>query len=54
MFTPDSEQNRIFVKQYAEVMPSKVALKRILIEEQRKFEKEKILALAAQKKGIAK
>lgn len=52
MFTPESEQNRIFVKQYAEVMPSKVALKRILIEEQRKFEKEKLLALAAQKKGI--
>lgn len=51
MFTPDSEKNRIFVKQYTSVMPSKVALKRIVIEEKRKFEKEKLLALAASKKG---
>ena len=49
MFTPDSEKNRIFVKQYTSVMPSKVALKRIVIEEKRKFEKEKLLALAAAK-----
>lgn len=49
MFTPDSEKNRIFVKQYTSVMPSKVALKRIVIEEKRKFEKEKLLALAARK-----
>ena len=54
MFTPDSEKNRIFVKQYTSVMPSKVALKRIVIEEKRKFEKEKLLALAASKKGGAK
>jgi len=46
MFTPDSEKNRIFVKQYTDVMPSKAALKRIVIEEKRKFEKEKLLALA--------
>ena len=51
MFTPDSEKNRIFVKQYTSVMPSKVALKRIVIEEKRKFEKERLLALAATKKG---
>ena len=51
MFTPDSEKNRIFVKQYTSVMPSKVALKRIVIEEKRKFEKEKLLALAARKEG---
>ena len=51
MFTPDSEKNRIFVKQYTSVMPSKVALKRIVIEEKRKFEKEKLLALAARKGG---
>ena len=50
MFTPDSEKNRIFVKQYTSVMPSKVALKRIVIEEKRKFEKEKLLALAAAKR----
>ena len=53
MFTPDSEKNRIFVKQYTSVMPSKVALKRIVIEEKRKFEKEKLLALAAKKGGGA-
>ena len=51
MFTPDSEKNRIFVKQYTSVLPSKVALKRIVIEEKRKFEKEKLLALAAVKKA---
>ena len=52
MFTPDSEKNRIFVKQYTSVMPSKVALKRIVIEEKRKFEKEKLLALAEAKQAI--
>ena len=51
MFTPDSEKNRIFVKQYTSVMPSKAALKRIVIEEKRKFEKERLLALAARKGG---
>ena len=51
MFTPDSEKNRIFVKQYTSVLPSKIALKRIVIEEKRKFEKERLLALAAMKKG---
>ena len=49
MFTPDSEKNRIFVKQYTSVLPSKAALKRIVIEEKRKFEKERLLALAARK-----
>lgn len=49
MFTPDSEKNRIFVKQYTSVLPSKVALKRIVIEEKRKFEEEKLFALAAAK-----
>jgi predicted nuclease of restriction endonuclease-like (RecB) superfamily len=49
MFTPDSEKNRIFVKQYTSVLPSKTALKRIVIEEKRKFEKERLLALAARK-----
>ena len=52
MFTPDSEKNRIFVKQYTSVLPSKVALKRIVIEEKRKFEKEKLLALAAAKADL--
>lgn len=51
MFTPDFEKNRIFVKQYTSVMPSKAALKRIVIEEKRKFEKEKLLALAAAKEA---
>ena len=53
MFTPDSEKNRIFVKQYTSVLPSKAALKRIVIEEKRKFEKEKLLTLAARKGGGA-
>ena len=53
MFTPDTEKNRIFVKQYTSVMPSKVALKRIVIEEKRKFEKEKLLALETTRKGGA-
>ena len=53
MFTPDSEKNRIFVKQYTSVLPSRAALKRIVIEEKRKFEKEKLLALAARKGGGA-
>ena len=53
MFTPDSEKNRIFVTQYTSVLPSKAALKRIVIEEKRKFEKEKLLALAARKGGGA-
>lgn len=51
MFTPDSEKNRIFVKQYTSVMPSKAALKRIVVEEKRKFEKERLLALAARKEA---
>ena len=51
MFTPDSEKNRIFVKQYTSVLPSKAALKRIVLEEKRRFEREKLLALAAAKKG---
>ena len=51
MFTPDFEKNRIFVKQYTSVMPSKAALKRIVIEEKRKFEKEKLLALSAAKEA---
>ena len=36
-------------EQCTSVMPSKLALKRIVIEEKRKFEKEKLLALAAAK-----
>ena len=51
MFTPDSEKNRIFVKQYTSVLPSKAAFKRIVLEEKRRFEREKLLALAAAKKG---
>jgi predicted nuclease of restriction endonuclease-like (RecB) superfamily len=39
MFTPDVEKNRIFVKQYTNVLPSKESLQRIVIEEKRKFEK---------------
>lgn len=52
MFTPDSGKNRIFVKQYTSVLPSKAALKRIVLEEKRKFEKEKLLALASSKSPL--
>lgn len=41
---PESEQNRIFVKQYSDVMPSKDALRRIVIEDKKAFEKRKRLA----------
>lgn len=51
MFTPDAEKNQIFVKQYTNVLPSKLALRRIVIAEKRKFEKEKLLALVERKKG---
>ena len=51
---PESEQNRIFVKQYSDVMPSKDALRRIVIEDKKAFEKRKLLALAASKKGKSK
>ena len=54
MFTPDSEKNRIFVKQYTSVLPSKIALKRIVIEEKRKYEKERILVLAAKKTAVVR
>ena len=43
MFLPDGAKDRIFVKQYTDVMPSKLALKRIVLEEKRKYEKEKLL-----------
>lgn len=43
---PESEHNRIFVKQYSDVMPSKDALRRIVIEDKKAFEKRKRLAMA--------
>ena len=49
MMLPECEQNRIFVKQYTHVLPSKKALQNIVIEEKRKYKKEQILALAAKK-----
>ena len=54
MFLPESEQNRIFVKQYTHVLPSKKALQNIVIEEKRKYNKEQILALAAKKSSNIK
>lgn len=55
MFIPDGAKDRIFVKQYTDVMPSKLALQRIVREENRKYEKEqKLLALAAAKSASAK
>ncbi len=49
MTLPECEHNRIFVKQYKTVLPSKDALKRIVLEEKRKYENERLLALAAAK-----
>lgn len=43
MFLPDGAKDRIFVKQYTDVMPSKLAFKRIVLEEKRKYEKERLL-----------
>lgn len=43
MFLPDGAKDRIFVKQYTDVMPSKLAFKRIVLEEKRKYEKEQLL-----------
>jgi len=55
MFLPDGAKNRIFVKQYTDVMPSKAALKRIVIEEKRKYEKERaLLSLAGTGTGTGK
>jgi len=56
MFLPDGAKDRIFVKQYTKLLPSKQTFRRIVLEEKRKFEKEqKLLALAAAKsKGRAK
>ena len=47
MTLPKCEHNRIFVKQYAQVMPSKEALQRIVMEERRQYEQEQLLAKAA-------
>ena len=43
MFMPDGAKDRVFVKQYTDVLPSKAALKRIIVEEKRRYEKERLL-----------
>ena len=47
MTLPKCEHNRIFVKQYSQVMPSKEALQRIVMEERRQYEQERLLARSA-------
>lgn len=49
MTLPDVEKRQIFARRYSAIMPPKKSLQRIVIEEKRKFEKEKLLALAARK-----
>ena len=43
MFLPEGSKDRIFVKQYTNVLPSKLALQRIVLEENRRYEKERLL-----------
>lgn len=47
MTLPDQDRNQIFAKQFTAVVPSKATFRRILRQEQAKFEKEKLLNLAA-------
>lgn len=51
MTLPDSDKMQVFAKQFTAVVPSKATFQRILRQEQAKFEKEKLVALAAAKKG---
>ena len=46
MTLPDAEKRQIFARRYSAIIPSKERLASIVIEEKRKFEKEKLLALA--------
>ena len=51
MTLPDCEKNQVFAKQFTAVIPSKATFQRIMRQEQAKFAKEKILALAAKREG---
>lgn len=50
MTLPEAEKHQIFARRYSAIIPPKKSLERIVLEEKRKFEKEKLLALAAAKK----
>lgn len=43
MTLPEAEQRQIFARRYSAIIPSKKSLERIVLEEKRKYEKEKLL-----------
>ena len=52
MTLPDCEKNQVFAKQFTAVIPPKATFQRIMRQEQAKFAKEKILALAAKREDV--
>ena len=52
MTLPDCEKNQVFAKQFTAVIPPKATFLRIMRQEQARFAKEKILALAAKREGV--
>ncbi len=53
MTLPEAEKHQIFARRYSAIIPPKESLERIVLEEQRKFEQEKLLALAAARQRAA-
>ena len=51
MTLPDCEKNQVFAKQFTAVIPPKATFQRIMRQEQARFEKERILAIAAKRDG---
>jgi len=51
MTLPEAEKRQIFARRYSAIIPPKASLERIVLEEKRKYDEEKLLALAASKKG---
>lgn len=50
MTLPDCEKNQVFAKQFTAVIPPKSTFQRIMRQEQAKFAKERLIALAARPK----
>ena len=49
MTLPEAERKQIFARRFSAIVPSKKRLASIVLEEKRKYEKEKLLLLAAKK-----
>lgn len=49
MTLPEAEKKQIFARRFSAIVPSKKRLASIVLEEKRKYEKEKLLVLAAKK-----